>query len=263
MLQDLLFPPIGFGTYKLRNQDAINNALKHALSSGYKMIDTAEIYRNQKFIGNFLKENSVKRSDIWLTSKVSFASMKHSDNEVIKGINKTFMDLQVSYIDLYLIHAPIEERWIFTWNYLRGLQKENKIRYIGVSNFTVEKLIKFINLIGIDEAKYIYCNQIEHNPFLNRKDLIELCNKNNIFVTAYGSLYKSNDLIDSIAKKYNKTKEQILLKWSVQKNIRVIPMAENAQYIKDNISLDFKIADEDIDKMDQLNENYSQYKKYL
>jgi diketogulonate reductase-like aldo/keto reductase len=256
------FPLIGFGTYKLRNQEQISNALKLALSNNYKMIDTAEIYKNQQYIGYFLKENNIDRKSIWITSKVSFVSMKKSFEEVVKGISKTFNDLQTEYIDLYLIHAPIELTLLDTWNYLRQLQKENKIRYIGVSNFTVEKLTRFINLIGTDK-KYIFCNQIEYNPFLNRKDLIELCNSNNINITAYGSLYKTNDIVDTIAKNYKATSQQVLLKWAMQKNIRVIPTSEISNYIKDNISLDFEISKEDCIKMEDLNENFSLYKKYL
>ena len=256
------FPIIGFGTYKIRTQEAMNYALTHAFSNNYKMIDCAEIYRNQKLIGNYLKDNNIDRNKIWITSKASFASMKHSEEEVIKGINKTFIDLQTDYIDLYLIHAPVESRWIFTWNYLRELQKQNKIRYIGVSNFTVDKLNKFMELIG-DESKYIFCNQIEYNPFLNRKDLIELCNKNNIHITAYGSLYKINDTIENIARKLEATPQQVLLKWAIQKNIRVIPTSDNAIFIKDNITLSFTIENDYVKKMDELNENYSLYEKYL
>jgi diketogulonate reductase-like aldo/keto reductase len=258
------FPHIGFGTYKLRTQEAIDNALTEAFKNNYKMIDTAEIYRNQKFIGTFLKNNpEIKRDSIWITSKVSFASMRKSEEETIKGISKTFDDLKSDYVDLYLIHAPVEEGYLFTWNYLRNLQKERKIRYIGVSNFTVEKLKKFMELIGPEESKHIFCNQIEYNPFLNRKDLIQLCKENNIHITAYGSLYKVDSTIENIARQLQRTPQQVLLKWAVQKNIRVIPMSEVPQFTKDNISLDFTIKDDDMEKMESLNENFSMYAKYL
>jgi diketogulonate reductase-like aldo/keto reductase len=258
------FPHIGFGTYKLRTQEAINNALTEAFKNNYKMIDTAEIYRNQKFIGVFLENHhEIKRDSIWITSKVSFASMKKSEEETIKGITKTFTDLQTDYIDLYLIHAPIEERYLFTWNYLRNLQKERKIRYIGVSNFTVDKLKKFMELIGPEESKHIFCNQIEYNPFLNRKDLIQLCKDNNIHITAYGSLYKVDSTVENISRQLQRSPQQVLLKWAVQKNIRVIPMSELPQYTKDNITLDFTINDDDMEKLENLNENFSMYAKYL
>ena len=256
------FPLIGIGTYKVKPQSEINFLLENAFRCGYNMIDTAEIYRNQKYIGAYIK--NFDRSKIWITSKISFANYK-SDNldEIIKSLNKTFIDLNTDYIDLYLIHCPIEEWNGKIWNLLRYYQKEGKIRYIGVSNFNYEKLTKFIREIGPEEAKNIFCNQIEYNPFLNRKDLIKLCQDNNIKVVAYGSLNKKNDLIEEIAKKLYRTPEQVLLKWGQQNGAHIIPMAQDAKYIKDNICLDFEIPEEDMKKMNELNENYSRYEKYL
>lgn len=257
------FPLIGIGTYKLRTQESINIALDNAIKNGYKLIDTAEHYKNQKLIGNYFLNNPDVRKNIWITSKVSFVSMKKGEDEIIKGIEKTFEDLNTDYIDLYILHAPIEENYIFAWNHIRSLQKMGKIRHVGVSNFTVSKLVKFMELIGPEESKYIFCNQIEFNPFLNRKEIINFCIENNICVTAYGSLYKSNEMIVNIANKLNKTPQQVLLKWAIQQNIRVIPMSQNPDHIKDNFNLDFEIPKDMIDNMSELNENYSHYPKYL
>jgi len=257
------YPMVGLGTYKIKTQELMDITLSNGFANNYKMIDTAEIYKNQKYIGHYLKTNNILRTSIWITTKVSFASMKYSEQSVIEGIAKTFSDLDTDYIDLYLIHAPIKSRWLFTWGYLRSLQKENKIRHIGVSNFTYDLLNEFIQLIGSDEAKYIYSNQIEFNPFLNRANLISLCEKFNIKVCAYGSLYKSNELICDIGKKYNKTPEQVLLKWAIQKNIHVIPMSFNPEYIKSNIDLNFTIEPEFMEQMEKLDSGFSLYPKYL
>ena len=261
------FPISGFGTYKLRTKEAIENALLSVIANNYKMIDTAEHYKNQKLIGEFLCNHpEIDRTKLWITSKASFVSIKKGDtNAIIKGIEKTFEDLQTDYIDLYLIHAPSDkdEVNLFVWNHLRSLQISKKIRHIGVSNMPVDKLTNFMKVIGPEESKYIFCNQIEYNPFLNRKDLIKLCFDNNIHVTAYGSLYKTNEMIEQIARIYSKTPQQILLKWAIQKGIRVIPMAENPEYIKDNISLDFIIDDNYMEKLEEFNEDYSLYRKYL
>ena len=259
------FPLIGIGSYKVKPQDKIDTMLSYAFRTGYTMIDTAEIYRNQKYIGNFLKNHpEIDRSKIWITSKVNFINViKNDDIEIIKSINQTFIDLKTSYIDLYLIHCPIENMNIKIWEILRNLQKENKIRHIGVSNFTYEKLKNFIEEIGPTESKYIFCNQIEFNPFLNRKELINYCFENDIKIVAYGSLNKKNELIESIANKLNKTSEQVLLKWALQNNIHIIPMALDPRYINDNFSLYFDIPEEDMDKMNNLNENYAVFAKYL
>lgn len=256
------FPIIGIGTYKIKTQDDINFVLQRAFDCGYQMIDTAEIYRNQKYIGNFIKDKD--RSKIWITTKVNFVNVKKGDIlAVINSIDKTFEDLKTDYIDLYLIHCPVENMNDKVWNILRAYQKDGKIRNVGVSNFTVQKLKDFIELIGEEESKHIFCNQIEYNPFLNRKELIELCFKNKIKVIAYGSLYKKNELIQNIANKLNKSDEQVLLKWAIQNNIHIIPSTKEEQYIKDNINLDFSIDKNDIILMNELNENYSVYNKYL
>ena len=258
-------PLIGIGTYTVKPQEEINNMLGYAIREGYTMIDTAEIYRNQKYIGHFLNNNSdIKRENIWITTKVNFAHViKQNEPEIFKSLNKTFIDLKTSYIDLYLIHCPVESMDVKIWNILRNLQKDGKIRYIGISNFTIDKLKKFIEKIGPEEAKYIYCNQIEYNPFLNRKDLLDYCFSNNIKVIAYGSLNKKNELIEHIARQLEKTPEQILLKWALQNKVHIIPMAQNFKYIKDNISLDFEIDDYNMNLMNNLNENYAVYAKYL
>ena len=258
-------PLIGIGTYTVKPQEEINNMLGCAIRGGYTMIDTAEIYRNQKYIGTFLKNNpDIKRENIWITSKINFANVLKEDmKEINKSLNKTFIDLNTNYVDLYLIHCPVETMNVKIWNILRDYQKEGKIRNVGLSNFTIEKLKSFINKIGQEEAKYIYCNQIEYNPFLNRKDLVNFCFDNNIKVVAYGSLNKKNKLIEDIATGLNKTPEQVLLKWALQNKVHIIPMAQDVNYINDNISLDFNIDENNMKLMNDLNENYAVFAKYL
>jgi diketogulonate reductase-like aldo/keto reductase len=260
-MQIVDMPKIGFGTYKLRNH-AIKNVLPHVINAKYTMIDTAEIYKNQAEIGEFIK-SCISRTSIWITTKVSFAAMKEGEKAIIKGIQKTFTDLQTDYVDLYLIHAPIKKTWLFVWHTLRDLQKAGKIRFVGVSNFTYDILKEFIELVGESEAKYIYCNQIEFNPWLNRKDLIELCFSNNIRVCAYGSLYKSNDTISSIAHVHKKTVAQILLRWAQLNKIHVIPTSNNPDFINENIDLAFDINIEYMDYMNNLHDGSSLYPKYL
>lgn len=257
------FPQIGFGTYKIKEQEEIDFVLKTAIEKNYFLIDTAEVYKNQKQIGNFLKNNIINRENIWITTKLSFHAMKKGEKAINTSIQNTFNDLGVDYIDLFLIHAPIEQTYVYAWNKLRELQKENKIRYIGVSNFTVSKLEKFIGLIGHEEAKYIFCNQFEFSPFLNRNELVTFCKKNNIHVTVYGLFYKINNVIEDIANKLGKTVYQVLLTWAIQKGLHVIPMAKEAQHIEDNINLDFTLNDEDMDKLNSLDENFSLYPWYL
>jgi diketogulonate reductase-like aldo/keto reductase len=259
------FDSIGIGTYKIKPQEEMDNLLTTAFKCGYKMIDTAEIYRNQKYIGQFFKSHpEYDRNKIWITSKVNFDNVKNKRYEqIIKSIDKTFIDLNTSYVDLYLIHCPIEDMNIIVWKILREYQKEGKIRHIGISNFTLEKIKTFINEIGEEESKHIFCNQIEYNPFLNRKDLINFCQEKNIKVVAYGSLNKKNNIVEEIALRLNKTAEQVLLKWTLQNNVHIIPSSQNPKFIIDNISLDFEISEKEMDVLNNLNDDTCVYKKYL
>jgi diketogulonate reductase-like aldo/keto reductase len=149
------------------------------------------------------------------------------------------------------------------WKILREYQKEGKIRHIGISNFTLEKIKLFINEIGEEESKHIFCNQIEYNPFLNRKDLIKFCQEKNIKVVAYGSLNKKNNIVEEIGLRLNKTAEQVLLKWALQNNVHIIPSSHNPKFIIDNISLDFEISEKEMDVLNNLNDDTCVYKKYL
>ena len=120
-----------------------------------------------------------------------------------------------------------------------------------------------MNEIGEEEAKHIFCNQIEYNPFLNRKDLIKFCQEKNIKVVAYGSLNKKNYIVGEIALRLNKTSEQVLLKWALQNNAHIIPSSQNPKFIIDNISLDFEILEKEMEILNNLNDDTCVYKKYL
>jgi len=249
-----------FGTYKLLDEDVLHKSLQSAYNIGYRHFDCAELYKNQHMIGNFFKKNNINRDSYWLTSKLSFRVIPKGEEAMRKSIEKTFIDLSTEYIDLMIIHSPVKLD-ILAWTILTEYKNTGRIKNIGISNYNIENLTRFIS--SIDNPNDIYCNQIEFNPFLNRSNLLQLCFDNNIKVITYGSLYKSNDLISDIAIKLNKTKEQILLKYALHKNVSIITTATNKEYIEMNYNIDFIIDQEDINKIDQLDENYSMYKRFL
>jgi diketogulonate reductase-like aldo/keto reductase len=282
MIADI--PQIGLGTYKLKTLEEIIYSMNHAIQSGYKMFDTAELYKNEKHISYFIKNElpkyNLSRKDIWITTKVAYFTMLEGAIK-IKNIIQNSIELFEGYVDLFLIHAT-NHNDIITWNILREFQREGKIRYIGISNYNVEKLDQFIQTIGPDEAKMIYANQIEFNPFLHRKELVKKCINLGIRIIAYGSLYKSNEYIANLGIKYSRTPEQILLQWaSSNKGIIVIPMSRNKEHIQDNINcldrqecildrqeciLDRQecILDrQEIDILDNFNEGYTRFQKHL
>jgi diketogulonate reductase-like aldo/keto reductase len=220
------------GTYTITDETILLNSLKTAYNYGYRRIDTATLYKNQHIIGKFINTPETespdikaylnKRDTLWITSKVSFRVMPKGELEIRKSIDKTLSDLQIHYIDLMVIHSP-EKNDILTWKILCDYKEKGLIRNIGLSNYNLVKLKEFIK--NIDNPEEIYCNQIEFNPFLNRKELIEYCKSLNIKVVTYGNLYYSNYIIDDIAEKMNKTKEQILLRFSLQKGFDIIVMS--------------------------------------
>jgi len=255
----------GIGTYQLRTQEAINIALSEAFKNAELqnidkiVIDTAEIYKNQHLIGNFLKTHNIPRDKYWLTSKISFHTMRKPSIDIIKSINKSFEDLGVEYIDLYLLHACVENN-IIPWNILKEFKSRGKILNIGISNFNVQNFNKFCDQVNLND---IYCSQLEINPFLFRKDLIKLCFEKSVKVTAYGSLYKTSQTIVNISSKYGKSEHQILLKWGLQHNLHIIPRSANPSHIKDNFDMKFMIEQEDMAVLDSLNDGSSKFERYL
>jgi diketogulonate reductase-like aldo/keto reductase len=252
---------IFFGTYKLLEKADIYTALKNAYDSGIRYFDLAELYKNQDKIGEFFQQNNIIRKEIWLTSKISFRMIPKGEEAIRRSIEKTFSDLRVDYIDLMLIHAPTKNN-VLCWNILNEYKKSGKIRYIGISNFNVSELEKFCK--DIDNPEDIFCNQIEFNPFLNRTELINICKEKNIKLTCYGTLYKSNDFIDSLQDKYQKSTKQILIQFAIQKGFNPIIMAIDKKHVEEDFNFtSFQIDDDDYIKMDMLDENYSLYKRYL
>jgi diketogulonate reductase-like aldo/keto reductase len=255
-------PHIGLGTYTNNTKEGIYSALDYALNESYPMIDTAELYKNHKFIGDYFSENDDSRKNVWITTKLSFRTIEKGDKKMREAMDKMFDDLNVDLIDLVLIHAPTKNNKI-AWDLIRSFQEDGKINKVGISNFNVNNLQNFINEIGSNEAANIYCNQIEANPFLNRPDLYKLCKDNSIKMIAYGSLYKENEFIQNLAQRLGVSTKQILLKWAQQTGFSVIPFATNQDHIKENKSLDFKIPHKDFEILNTFNESYSKYKRFL
>jgi diketogulonate reductase-like aldo/keto reductase len=280
-------PDIGLGTYKLKTQDEINYSMEHAITAGYRMFDTAELYKNEhlisEFIENRLPEYNLSRKHIWITTKVAYYTMLDGNECKIRNVIESSIKYFKGYVDLFLIHAS-NPNDIMTWHLLREYQKAGKIRYIGISNYNTERLNTFINAIGNEESRLIYSNQIEFNPFLNRADLLEKCKSIGIRVIAYGSLYKSNDYILGLSKKYDRPVENILLQWAKKKGIVVIPMSRNNQHIRDNYNalsnvipkvsgklmskelddaVDDYLDEVEMDMLDSLDEGYTRYRKHL
>lgn len=247
-------PLVGFGTYKSGNDEDTSEIVKNALEIGYRMIDTASFYGNEKGIGKGIKESKIDREEIFLVTKLW--NEDHGYDSTIKAFNKSLKNLDVDYIDLYLIHWPNKLN-AETWKAFEYLYSIGKVKAIGVCNFKInhlEELKKSATIMPM-------ANQVEMHPFSIKSEMISYCEENDIQVIAWSPISRgrvfSNDLMIDLAEKYDKTIAQVVLRWHIQKGVIPIPKSSNENRIEENIKVfDFEISTEDMRKIDLLNEGY-------
>ncbi len=243
-------PLLGLGTWKLSGNTCVL-AVEDALAIGYRLIDTAEIYGNQKEIGIAWSNTGIQREDLFITSKVWVEHLHAPD--VFTACEQTLEDLRTDYLDLYLIHWPQRQVPLSeTMEALQTLQKKGKIRSIGVSNFNVHHLEDLLKL-----KIPIVTNQVEFHPTFNQKALKKFCEKKNIFITAYSPLGRGKDLgspiIRELSRQHQATPAQIILAWGMAKNMVMIPKASSKERLQENFdALRVALSREDIWEIDRI-----------
>ena len=253
----LEIPCIGLGTYQIRKKSEIENVIKIGYNTGYRLIDTAVVYGNEKLIGDALKKLKIKRNEIFIITKIYKDDMKY--DKVKKSIESSLKKLQTDYIDILLIHWPEVEKSedrINVWKALEESVEEKKVKMIGVSNFCKIHLEQILNNCKIKPV----INQIECNPIYYDEETINYCEQNGIVIQAYCPFAEwneklvENDIILNIAKKKEKSVSQIILKWLLQKNKIPLPKSVHGDYIKQNFDLNgFYLTEEEMTQIDSLN----------
>ncbi|MFN3138259.1 MAG: aldo/keto reductase [Allomuricauda sp.] len=244
-------PYFGLGVYQSEDGSEVINAVKAALDHGYRHIDTAAIYHNEEGVGTGIRESSVSREDVFLTSKVWNTDQGY--DSTLKAFEASMERLGTDYLDLYLIHWPKGELSKETWKALEKLYMEERVRAIGVSNFLqhhLEDLLPSVEIVPM-------VNQMEFHPYLVQQDLIDFCTSKNIQYEAWSPLMQGHifelDMMKDLASKYNKTIAQVVLRWDLQKGVITIPKSSKPERIKANADLfDFELSDEDVQLLDSL-----------
>ena len=249
-------PKIGLGVYKITDNE-MATAIESVLEVGYRAFDTAYLYDNEVALGRVLKQSEIARDSLFITSKLW--NDYQGFESTLKQFNQSLERLGTDYLDLYLIHWPCAEDDLFIESYkaLEQLYEEGKVRAIGVCNFTKEHLEKLMDATDIVPA----VNQVEVHPYFNQQQLQDFCDDNDIAVTAWMPLMRNRGLLDDpviveIAKRYNKTPAQVVLRWHLAHNRLIIPKSKTPERIEENFNIfDFNLEVTDIAEIDALNRN--------
>lgn len=245
-------PQVGFGVYKLANED-FETAVGEAIKAGYRHFDTAKIYGNEKNLGIEIKKSKVPREEFFITSKVW--NTDHGYEATKKAFRQTCKDLNLEYLDMYLIHFA-SPHYLETWKAIEELYLEGKIKVIGVANFEIQHLEKLMKHSKISPM----INQIETHPEFPQNKLHDYLMEHQILHEAWAPLGQGNKVLlentelKKIADNHNKTVAQVILRWHLQRGIIVIPKSSKSKRINENIQLfDFELSKEEMDRINQLN----------
>ncbi len=241
----VVMPQLGFGVFQVE-ENICEQCVIDAIDSGYRLIDTAASYMNEEGVGRALKKSGVPRNELFVTTKLWIQDKGYEQTKV--AFESSLKKLQLDYLDLYLIHQPFGDVY-GAWRAMEYLYREGKIRAIGVSNFLPDRLVDLI----LHNELCPTINQVEVNPFIQQIESHEIMKKYNVQIEAWAPFGEGrnnmfqNEILTALAKKYQKSVAQIILRWMIQRGVVVIPKSTHKERMIENLDVfNFELEDEDM-----------------
>ena len=248
-------PILGFGVFQIEDYDECKRAVLDALEVGYRLIDTASAYQNEKAVGDAIKESAINRKELFITTKLWITDAGYEKTK--KAFESSMEKSRLDYLDLYLIHLPFND-YYGSWRAMEELHENKKIRAIGVCNFHPDKLVDLARHNKIKPA----VNQIEVHPLFQREYDKEIMKNYGTRIESWSPLARGklveNETLKNIGSKYGKTAAQVILRWLIQRNIAVIPKSVHKERMIENFNIfDFEISEDDMNKIKSMDTNKS------
>jgi len=246
-------PWLGFGVYLIEDGAEVEKAIDKAFEVGYRSIDTATVYKNEKGVGKAIKESGLPRDQIFLTTKVWNDDQRKK--RVAEAFEESLERLDTEYVDLYLVHWPVEDCYLETWCEMEQIYQSGRAKAIGLSNFMKHHLEDVLGMCEVPPA----VNQVEFHPLLVQPELMKFCQLHEIQLEAWSPLIQGLvvevTLIKELAEKYGKSPAQIALRWNLHHEVVTIPKSSKPHRIEENAQIfDFELSQDDMVRLDSLDE---------
>lgn len=246
-------PWLGLGVWKVKEGDEVQHAILLAIETGYRAIDTAAVYGNEAGVGDAIRDSGIARDQLFITTKVWNSDQGYETT--LKAFDESMKKLRLDYLDLYLVHWPVQGKYLDTWKALEKLYRDGYVRAIGVSNFHVHHLEDLKQNSEIVPA----VDQVEYHPLLTQKELLAYCKENGIQMEAWSPLMQGNldqPVLVEIGQKYGKSPAQVILRWDLQNGVVTIPKSVTPERIRQNADVfDFTLTAEEMEQISRLNQN--------
>lgn len=250
-------PIMGFGVYQIEDPAVCEIAVSEALAAGYRLIDTASVYMNEAAVGRAVRKSGISRGELFVTSKVWIKEAGYE--KTLEGFEKSLERLGLDYLDLYLIHQPFGD-YYGAWRAMEKLQREGRIRAIGVSNFMPDRLMD----LSLNSSVVPAVNQVETHPFFQQTEAMEIMRELGVQIQSWAPFAEgrngifTDERLAAIGRKYGKTVAQVILRWLVQRGVAVIPKSVHKERIEENFDIwDFVLSREDMEDIAALDSGRS------